>query len=242
VHVARANPPFSRLPRASAADLELLMADSVGRAAKLVGATKVVHFANSADDARTSLLERAGVPLSVLRGGGPDPAEHLAALVNGAASMETAAWSPADKERETPRFLTCSVQRWRRPQGMTALDVARAYFTWLPGAMPLVRTQEREGVFSIFNAGVRVLVLRHVPGRSDADSAWLEVADGALYGGSPRERSPRLEFRCLLDGQAVMAALLDYQPALPFFVYRFTQALLHERTMRQFGAWLEAKA
>lgn len=242
VLVTRTREPVAKLPRASAEDVDVLVADTVARAARLVGVKHLVHFANGANDARLPLLERAGVPLSVLTNGGPDPVTLLAELVNGTpgTKREGATWSPAepDATRE-PRFSTCSIQRYPRPKGFKALDLARAYFEWLPSDVPLVRTRERNGVFTITTAGVRSLVLRLVPGRSDDDVAWLELSDGALTGDGVQGR---FEFRCLLDGVTAIAALVDFQPSLPFPVYRLSQAVMHERVMRRFGTYLESRA
>ncbi len=242
VMLARTNGPVAKLSRAAPADLDLLLADSVARAAKLVGVKHLVHFACGDDDARVPLLERAGVPLSVLRGGGPDPVELLAAMVNsgpGAKSMTTPAWTGPARAAKEPTHLNCSVQRYVRPAGWSALDFARAYFTWLPSDVPTVKTVERAGAFTIDIAGVRALVLRHVPGRSSDDLAWLEVSNGALVrrGGG----LGRFEFRVLLDQVTVVASLVGYESALPFPLYRFTQAAMHERVMRHFGAWLETQ-
>jgi hypothetical protein len=239
VMLARANAPIAKLPKAEPADLDLLLADSVARAVKLAGVKRLVHFACGDDDVRVPLLERAGVPLAVLRGGGPDPVEHLATLVNGGTSLQTAAWTGPAREEKPPRFGTCSIQRYPRPANWSALELARAYFEWLPSDTKLAKTSEREGAFTISMAGVRSLVLRHVPGRSSDDLAWLEVADGAM---ARRSLSPgRFEFRMLLDGSTAMTSLIGYEPSLPFAVYRITQALLHERVMRRFATWLEAQ-
>lgn len=241
VLLAQARRGPARLQRASLDDLDRLLADSVARAAKLVGAKHLVVFACGDDDARVPLLEKCGVPLSVLRGGAPDPVELLAAMVNSepGASSTTTAWAGASVEPRAPSIPTCSVQRYVRPAGWSALDIARGYFKWLPTDVPLVKTAEHEGVFTIKMAGVRTLVLRLEPGRSSADSAWLTVADGALAGRSTDDS--RFEFRVLLDGVTAMAAQIGFQPSLPWPLYRFSQALMHERVMRRFGAWLGAQ-
>jgi hypothetical protein len=236
VLLAHARRAPARLQRASLADLDRLLADSVARAAKLVDAKHLVVFACGEDDARIPLLEKSGVPLSVLRGGGPDPVELLAAMVSSPGSQTTAAWTGLSPEPRPPSWPTCSVQRYQRPAGWSALDLARAYFKWLPGDAPLVKTTVSEGVFTVSLAGVRGLVLRLEPGRSSDDCAWLVVADGALTSRSAPEA--RLEFRVLLDGVTAMAALIGYEPSLPWPLYRFTQAMVHERSMRRFGAWL----
>lgn len=240
VHLSRVAQPVARLPRASPSDLDLLIADTVARATKLVGATQLIHFASGADDPRIALLEKSGVTLSIVRGGG---IEALEKAIDTPGSIDGTAHTPAERDaNKPPRFNTCSVQRYQRPSGWKALDLARAYFRWLPSDVPLVRTTELNGVFSIFTAGVRTLVLRLVPGRSSDDLAWFEIADGALRGAKQPSDDARFEFRVLLDGTTALAAMIDFSPALPFFVYRFTQAVMHERVMRRFGDWLSTQS
>lgn len=238
VMLAQARRPWARYQRASPADLDSLLADSVGRAATLVDLKHLVLFACGENDARLPLLERSGVPLSVLRGGAPDPVEQLAALVESGPDAQIApsgAWSgPSAPPRPGP-FSVCSVQRYPRPAGWSAMDLARAYFKWLPSSHPLVSVAEWEGTFTIHLAGVRALVLRLVPGRSQVDCAYFEVADGDLGASSA---GARFEFRLLQDGQTALIALVGYRPRLPWLVYRLTQAVLHERAMRLFGTWL----
>lgn len=235
VMLGRAEAPVARLPRAEVAELDRLMADSVARAARLVGAQRLVLHTSGADDVRAPLLERAGLPLSTA-----SELDGLVAAIPPAPRPEgnSAAGSPPTDASER---LTCSIHRYRRPAGMKALDFARAYFEWLPRDTPLTRVVEREGTFTISVAGVRALVLHHVPGRSSDDVAWLEPLDGALVSRSHAGRRARFEFRVLLDGESVLASLIDFHPALPFPLYRLTQAVLHERSMRHFRAWLETR-
>lgn len=119
VLLAQARRAPARLQRASLDDLDRLLADSVARAAKQVGAKHLVVFACGDDDARVPLLEKSGVPLSVLRGGSPDPVELLAAMVNSGpgASSTTPVWAGAAVEPREPSMATCSVQRYVRPAG-----------------------------------------------------------------------------------------------------------------------------
>jgi hypothetical protein len=48
----------------------------------------------------------------------------------------------------------------------------------------------------------------------------------------------RLEFRETLGGKAVIAAIHEFKPRMPWFLYRWTQALFHIWVMRQFGLYL----
>ena len=228
----------ARLPRAALVDLDRLLADSVARAAKLVGAQHLVLFACGDEDVRPALLERAGVPLTVLRGGGPDPVEALARAVESGPGTSTST-EPWTGETAAPRALrmpTCSVQRFRRPPGWSALQVARAYFEWLPTDSALAKTSSMHDVFTIRALGRKALVLQLVPGRSNEDCAWFDISDGVL---AHRAWGARFEFRVLLDEQTVLTSLIGYRPSLPWALYRASQAVLHERVMRRFGLWLE---
>lgn len=49
----------------------------------------------------------------------------------------------------------------------------------------------------------------------------------------------RLEFRNALAGQFTLVAIHDYAPALPWFIYKFTQAPLHLLVMKWFSAYLK---
>jgi hypothetical protein len=222
-------------------DLNRLMADSLGRAARLVGVKHLVCGAGE-HDVMVSLLEKSGVPVSVLRNGGPEPVAALRALIDagpGSTAREDSPFSGSPVSVASLPFATFSVQRYPRPPGWTAFEAARAYFEWLPSAMPGATVKEIEGVFVISALGIRMLVLRFINGRSDAEVAYFEVVDGATV---KRSSSPgRFEFRMLLDGQSMMTSLINFNPALPRHLYQMTQAKLHQRVMARFGMWLDTQ-
>jgi hypothetical protein len=241
VVLAQARRPPAHLTRAALDDLDRLIADSLARAVQRCGVQRVVLFSCGEGDVRAPLLAKSGVPVSVLSGGGPDPVAGLAELVDAApgTSREGPAWTGEPAKSGAPRLRVCSVQRYPRPAGWTAEAVARAYFDWLPQHALATRVEVHEGVFTIHAFGARSLVLRHLPGRSEADSYVLQVADGALV---HRAKGPgRLEFRVLLDGTTAMTALTGFEPRLPWLIYRFSQAVMHERVMRRFGEFLGAQ-
>lgn len=242
VVLAQARRPPAHLTRAALDDLDRLIADSLARAAQRCGVKRVVLFSCGPDDVRAPLLAKSGVPVSVLSGGGPDPVTALAELVDAppGTSREGPAWTGEAPTPGVARLRVCSVQRYPRPEGWSAEALARAYFGWLPGAAVATRVEEHGGAFTIYAFGARGLVLRHLPGRSEPDSCVLQVADGALV---HRARGPgRLEFRVLLDGVTALTALTGFEPRLPWLIYRFSQAVMHERVMRRFGDFLAHQA
>jgi uncharacterized protein YbjT (DUF2867 family) len=148
----------------------------------------------------------------------------------------------AEAVREEGRVRTRSVrsvQRLPLPAGRDAPWVAREYATWLPRALrPLLRV-ELEGARTRFHGfGLRrpLLELTYRPDRSGPDRALLEISGGLLVA---RGRGrPRLEFRSTPGGAQVLAAVHDFRPRLPWWLYVCTQAPLHVAIMRAFGRHL----
>lgn len=140
-----------------------------------------------------------------------------------------------------------SIQRLPLPTGWTASDVALEFGSWLPrGFRPFLtvdvaeRRGEGGGVETVvrFRArlvGEPLLVLALAPERSAADRTLFRVKGGAL---ARRPATGLLEFRVAPSGGAVLAAIRDFSPRLPWLVYRATQAPIHLAVMRAFGRHL----
>ncbi|HLE01715.1 MAG TPA: NAD-dependent epimerase/dehydratase family protein [Bdellovibrionota bacterium] len=148
------------------------------------------------------------------------------------------------KDRAVSSFSVRSVQRFQVPEGKNAEWVAREYLTWLPKWMNiLLAIEERENeLFRISFRPVRrlpLLILQRSPNRSWPDRQLFYVKGGLL---SKTEGRGRLEFRKVLDGEAVLAAIHDYRPALAWPVYKVSQAKLHLIIMRSFKRHLEKVA
>jgi hypothetical protein len=133
-----------------------------------------------------------------------------------------------------------SVQRLPLPPGWTAPDVAAEYVAWLPRLLRFVLRAERAGDAARFYLPVSrrpALVLTNDRARSEPTRALLDVTGGWLVRPFDEGR-PRLEFRLTPDGAHVIAAVHEFRPRLPWYVYRWTQALVHLWVMRRFGAHL----
>jgi len=133
-----------------------------------------------------------------------------------------------------------SVQRLPLPPGRDAQDVAAEYVAWLPQLLRFVLRAEREGDTAHFHLPVAArpaLSLTNRRERSEPTRALLDVTGGWLVRPLAGGR-PRLEFRLTPDGAHVIAAVHEFHPTLPWFVYRWSQALVHLWVMRRFGAHL----
>ena len=67
------------------------------------------------------------------------------------------------------------------------------------------------------------------------------ISGGALAG-YLGGRKARLEFRDLLKGRYSMVAIHDFAPSLPWFFYRFTQAVVHSLVMKGFQTHMKELA
>lgn len=137
-------------------------------------------------------------------------------------------------QRKTVR----SVQRLDLPEGKNALWVRDQYLDWLPKFLApfIVVTQNGDTiVFWLFKNGIRLLEMTFSKDRSDEDRQLLYVRKGLLVSS---ENRGRLEFRVVLNRRFVIAAIHDFKPALPWFIYVFTQAKLHLFVMNAFSKHL----
>jgi uncharacterized protein YbjT (DUF2867 family) len=132
-----------------------------------------------------------------------------------------------------------SVQRLVHPVGVNAEWVANEYFAWLPSFFATLLKVTVEGrlcTFSLLFRGLKLLILEKSLERSSPDRQLLYIRGGILA--SKKMVRGRLEFREALGGRVILAAIHEYIPALPWVVYRFTQAIVHLWVMRRFDRHL----
>ena len=161
-----------------------------------------------------------------------------------------------DGEREDPRAivrrrdrrvitklsLVRSVQRISGVPGMSPVDLSTAYWRWLgrllPGVLRVRADCGDDGVTTRVEVSllglVRLLRLHRDPERSDHEIETMNLIDGLLV----RRDAPhggRFEFRVVPRRSLAMTALQDYAPSLPWFVYQWTQAVVHRVVMTMFA-------
>jgi len=135
-----------------------------------------------------------------------------------------------------------SVQRLPLPTGWDALDVAKEYAQWLPRIMrPLIRLEFSSDAtrlrFKLLGLSSPLLELEFIESRSDARRALFLVIGGLLRAANSKPLS-RLEFRVFPKQRLVLAAVLDFSPALPWLIYLFSQAQAHRLIMFLFSRHL----
>ncbi|MEM6298142.1 MAG: NAD-dependent epimerase/dehydratase family protein [Bacteroidota bacterium] len=146
---------------------------------------------------------------------------------------------PTPKSKRKERNTVRSVQRLSNPLDRSATWVARRYTTWLPSffrSFIRVKTDEyNNSTFHILNSEP-VLKLTFVEERSGDDRQLFYITGGLL---DKRADHGWLEFREVLDKRYVLAAIHEFVPALPWYVYVNTQAVIHLWVMNSFNRYLE---
>jgi len=151
----------------------------------------------------------------------------------------------AEAKTERPTGPVRSVQRMPLPKGWTARQVAFAYARWLPRFMaPFIRVDvddDNNCYFRIRGISSPLLALTWSRERSNDDRQLFYVTGGWLVRKVPRGRA-RMEFREVLGGEAVLVAVHDFSPRLPWMIYNLSQALVHLWVMAGFRRWLGHQA
>jgi uncharacterized protein YbjT (DUF2867 family) len=132
-----------------------------------------------------------------------------------------------------------SIQRLVLPSGRNAEWVANEYFNWLPNffsTLVKVLIEDTRCTFYLVDPSIKLLILEKSRERSSSDRQLLYIVGGMLSG---KQGRGRLEFREVLGRKYVMAAIHEFRPALPWFIYRWSQAIIHLIVMKAFGEHLK---
>ncbi len=190
------------------------------------------------------MLARQGLDLQAAAG---LRASSFDTLVAQAMRAEAARALPPPREVTRQRGATArkrpgtvvSLQRLHRPGALTARAVAETYFRWLPQWLrPFIRVTRTESGWALGLAGVAspLLELSLDEARSDDDRVVFRISGGLLRASASEQGT--FEFRSVLGGRFVMTLVSDFEPRLPWLLYKFTQAIAHGQVMRAFGRHL----
>mgnify|MGYP006424987361 CR=1 FL=1 len=130
-----------------------------------------------------------------------------------------------------------SVQRLPLPPGYTARDIAAEYIRWLPTmGGPLLNCDVIDGRMVRFRVpplGLTLLELT-LDANGHPDERQAFHVTGGVLADVNHAYTGRLEFRQALNGECVIAAVHDFAPRLPWYVYNVTQAIAHLFVMAGF--------
>lgn len=149
-------------------------------------------------------------------------------------NQEVVKYSPPTYKK---RFVR-SVQRFDLPKNKSAIWVAEEYMRWLPQFLsPFLKVVVDNGVvkFNLLFNFINLLELTYSVDRSYQGRTLFYITGGLL---AKVHEKGRLEFRETLDKNFIIAAIHDFKPALPWFIYKYTQAIVHLFVMLSFGRHL----
>ncbi len=133
-----------------------------------------------------------------------------------------------------------SIQRFENTHQLSAIRVANLYFNWLPSFFTpfiQVHNEDNQCFFHILGIKNPILHLEFSQSRSSEDRLLYYVKGGLLAKSKGRGR---LEFRSVMNNQYIIIALHDFIPRLPWFIYKYTQAIVHLITMSFFKRYLKS--
>jgi len=140
-----------------------------------------------------------------------------------------------DKAKNTVR----SVQRLPNPGQKSAKWVARVYPDWLSKKFTVFLKADKEEEKVRFELlGQTLLELSFIESRSDEKRRLFFITGGQL---AKRIDYGWLEFRSVLENRYIIAAIHEFVPRLPWFLYRFSQAIIHLMVMKSFGKFLKKR-
>lgn len=132
-----------------------------------------------------------------------------------------------------------SFQRLPVPPTMQAHRVALLYQKWLPHMFRyLIRAIPEGNFIKMYLWGVPqpILVLQSIPERSDTERWLFYIVDGLLV---KRKNYGWLEFRSVLQNRYCIAAIHEFIPRLPWYIYLISQAMVHRWVMLRFKKYLQ---
>jgi hypothetical protein len=118
--------------------------------------------------------------------------------------------------------------------------IADIYTAWLPKQFLGILKVERDGDehrFKLLGLPFDLLVLSSGDMPQSTDRFQFAIESGCLVG---KDNRGTFEFRLSPDRKHVFAAIHHFKPALPWWVYTFSQALVHGWVMRRFGKHLSS--
>jgi uncharacterized protein YbjT (DUF2867 family) len=132
-----------------------------------------------------------------------------------------------------------SIQRMHSGKRMTAYEVSEEYFKWLPIFLnPFIQVDRlgEQVYFRLFKK-IELLILTRSEERSDESREIYYITGGILS--RKKHFNERIEFRWIESSSCFLIALLNFNPSLPWFIYKFSQAIVHLFIMNRFQSHLK---
>jgi uncharacterized protein YbjT (DUF2867 family) len=132
-----------------------------------------------------------------------------------------------------------SIQRLPSAPSANCDEIAREYENWLQKVLLgliKVKSDPQIGLVTFRLIGLwPLLILKPIISEPDMQRAKFHIVGGLL---SKRSDCGWLEFRQIADRKFTLVSINEFIPTLPWYIYRFTQAVIHKWTMTSFSEHL----
>lgn len=132
-----------------------------------------------------------------------------------------------------------SIQRCPLHPGQTAEDVQKYYFIWLKNAFkPFIKVLPMDQQIKVCLLQTKQILLQFkIENQTSTDITRLQIEGGLLVSS---KNEGYFEFRSVLNDQFVLIAIHNYRPAIPWYLYKVSQARVHLAVMKRFTKALAA--
>ena len=130
-----------------------------------------------------------------------------------------------------------SIQRLETLYRMNAEEVSQKYFHWLDRYFPFIKVKKEENRIGLywFLSKKPLISFEHAKERSSKDFQLFYIRQGLVTKGEGRGR---LVFRTIIDNRYTMMEVHEFIPSLPWYIYKYSQALLHLLVAKLFNKYL----
>lgn len=148
------------------------------------------------------------------------------------------------KKRLNAKKSVRSIQRLPCLKNHNADWIAQEYMEWLPKkfrSLIQVSVDKESGIVDFFFFGWNrpILKLQYIRKNSDDNRQKFHIIGGFL---SATNNTGWLEFRQVQNKKYTLTAIHEFVPSLPWFIYKYSQAILHKKVMNSFSKHLLTKA
>ena len=202
---------LNRLTQGKFSDLYMLIADNIARASQVNNIEQIIYIADELSDGSIlSVLGSYGTPVNETK----TPIRRYGKNLN-----------YKFKDYNSVR----SVQRAPMPAGWTLENIAWYYFSWLDEIVyNFVNTviANKTVYIHLLDKPKPILILKLNEEASTEDIIIFEIIGGTLRKNMAK-KTQRFEFRKLSVTDEFIMAMHDYEPSLPWPIYKLTQAPIH---------------
>jgi len=132
-----------------------------------------------------------------------------------------------------------SIQRLTNPYHQSPMEICDLYINWLPLYLKnVVRVSSINDklIFKFLWFKKPLLILLKINTINEIDRVKLHIVGGLL---TKTKDTGWLEFRQVSGGKYTLASINEFIPSIPWYIYRYTQAVIHLLVMKRFNLFLE---